>query len=179
MQMKLAIINEAAGLGYDFFIKCVIALRQQVERDLEPRWGSGAYIYVPQGQPTPGTWTLRVTDIEPSGVVDYGPPTAINVAKGDMWTVTASRLIVDTVVNPGGAGLAVVNNSIVKIEPCAPVAGSVYRINGVFVSNFVFPSWYQPEGTGPFDHGGELSEAGELATDGYLTRLTPEGWVQG
>ena len=62
-----------------------------------------------------------------------------------------------------------------SLEVCDPVEAPAYPVpvNGVSVSvsNFVFPSWFDPQGTAPFDKKGQVTAAFTIAPGGYANYM--------
>lgn len=57
-------------------------------------------------------------------------------------------------------------------EVCDPVEDMIYRHNGVDLSNFVLPSWFNPWAKAPFDYLGGLVEPFQLSPGGYMVVRT-------
>ena len=56
-----------------------------------------------------------------------------------------------------------------SLEVCDPVEAPTYPdpVSGVSVSNFVFPSWFDPQGTAPFDKLRQVTAPFTIAAAGY------------
>jgi hypothetical protein len=76
------------------------------------------------------------------------------------------------------------NSQLYAFEVCDPVQDAHFKIDGVIVSDFVFPAYFEPwRDNGPIDYMGVLSRPGEIADGGYqivrdheqLTDLTSDG----
>lgn len=61
------------------------------------------------------------------------------------------------------------------LEPADPVQAHTYKIDGVAMSNWVTPDWFNPYGLGPFDHLGVTSRPFEIAEGGYAVTMDATG----
>jgi hypothetical protein len=185
------------------------ALQIQLTQHFGPAWNiSGTVAAFPDLTAVPGDyWPIIISDQisdpnaggyhtddghKPYAIVDYA-------AQVDTWTTTASHEMLEMVADPWGN--KVTDGAPIDpdkpdhtvqflVEICDPVElnADAYMINLVVVSNFVYPSFYGPDGTGaPFDHGNKISapripaNGGSVAwqdlTDGYTYQLDidPDG----
>jgi hypothetical protein len=93
------------------------------------------------------------------------------VLTGD-WSVssTLSHEVLEIFVDPNCNLWA--NNgqgSVYSLEVCDPVEAPTYTVNGVSVSNFVTPSWFDPlaPATAQFDKLGQVTAPFTIAASGY------------
>lgn len=109
------------------------------------------------------------------GVVAAQPEVANGgqVLTGD-WSVssTLSHEVLEMFVDPNCNLWA--NNgqgSAYALEVCDPVEAPTYTVNGVSVSNFVTPSWFDPlaPAGAQFDKLGELTAGFTILPGGYMT----------
>lgn len=63
-------------------------------------------------------------------------------------------------------------------ELCDPCEDVWYDYHGVALSDFVFPSYFNPFGVGPFDYRSVLSEPFSLTPGGYMIVETAGKWTQ-
>jgi hypothetical protein len=84
--------------------------------------------------------------------VPYGK-VFVNTARGykENWTITASHELLEMLVNPYANLSAYVpfdanTGTFYNLEICDPVSPDEngYQINGISVSDFVFPEWFSP-----------------------------------
>jgi hypothetical protein len=103
---------------------------------------SGYHNVTPAGVPYPNT---------PDGI-PYGK-VFINTTRhyGEKWTITASHELLEMLVNPYAVTASYVpfddhTGIFYSLEICDPVAPDLcgYEVNGVDVSDFVFPEWFSP-----------------------------------
>ncbi|WP_222932722.1 hypothetical protein [Nocardia yunnanensis] len=170
----------------------VPALQTQVHRDWAPAWGSDADLsFVASAQqPEPGSWWLVVSDdSDQAGALGYhdltpeGLPLGKVFARSDrdaglQWTVTASHELLEMLADPD-INLAAYEFSTATIGRiyAYEVADAVeanqygYQIDGVLVSDFVFPAWFEnfrKAGSTQFDYGKHLTAPFELLPGGYI-----------
>jgi hypothetical protein len=191
-KIHVAVINASSVVTDDEVKALVTALQIQVDRDFEPAWGIGAYIEpVPKGgRPEPGAWWLVILDnSDQAGALGYhdltneGLPLSKVFAKSDMdygaqWTVTASHELLEMLADPD-IDLTVFDQptgntgTLYAYEVCDACEADDYgyAINGVLVSDFVYPAWFesfrQPKST-QFDHAHKISQPFALLPGGYI-----------
>ena len=96
------------------------------------------------------------------------------------WSIAASHELIEMLANPTSNRAFLVpsvtgGQALYALEICDPCeAGAFsYRIGGVKVSDFVYPSWYDPtppEGS-IFDYTGSIRRPLELLPGGFISRL--------
>jgi hypothetical protein len=108
---------------------------------------------------------------------------------GDPWTATGSHEGIEQYVDPLCNAIAIVNfngRSVFTLrEACDAVEAQTYDINGVVMSNFQLPAFFDtvtphPPGT-KFDYLGRLTAPMQIADGGYLSIRDPTagtGWGQ-
>jgi hypothetical protein len=193
----IELINACTVLTDDQIAAWLPALQAQVSGDFYPRWGRDAkLIFTPKGsRPHPGTWWAAVTDnSDAAGALGYhditpaGLPT-INIFAGTALqfglspSVTASHEIVETLAD------AHIDKAIqvgalfyaYEIADACEEDRFGYQIDGVLVSDFVTPAWF--DGTdGPFDRQGAITAPRQLLAGGYIGVLdlnnVGAGWGQ-
>jgi hypothetical protein len=212
--IKISIINASSNFRpvlTDAKVNAAIpALQTQVRRDFFPPWGVDADLdFVPSGQqPPPGHWWLVVLDnSDQAGALGYhdmtpdGLPMGKIFAGSDMqygsqWTVTASHELLEMLGDPGinltamamtgfEAGLNVVGR-LYAYEVCDACEADQdgYDINGVLVSDFVYPAWFESfrqSGSTQFDHNLRITDPFELLPGGYISvydMTSGTGWQQ-
>ncbi len=189
--VTIAVINESARVGDAELAKTLAALQHQLDGDFAPVWGRGAnLLIVPRGlKPPAGSWWLRITDEEDAAkdfgwhnTTDEGLPLGMVFAKtvqdtGAPWSKSASHEILEMLGNPWLA-LCVSLSSGGKVhmlyqhEVCDPCrdADDGYLINGILVSDFVHPSYFEPwRASSRYDHRGLLQHPlPEIRPNGFL-----------
>lgn len=106
----------------------------------------------------------------------------LDLANGCSWTATLSHELLEMLADPWVNWCAVGNdNKIYALEVCDAVeADNVgYMIDGVLVSDFITPAWFEPTCADRLDFKQHLSKELELARGGYISILDPaNGWTQ-
>lgn len=122
---------------------------------------------------------------------------------GDSWQTTLSHELLEQMADPfidtcvevelphasGQRGIVGLFGhrhgqiGLVSYEVCDPVENDTYPIDGVPMSNFVLPAWFQSAGTpgvvGPFDYLKKLTAPLTLTPGGYISYATRLGaWQQ-
>ena len=201
--IEILVYNQTTVLT-DAQVQAVIpALQTQLDRDLCPAWSLGQYklLFVPKGQAAQkGQWQFlfldNTSDASALGYHDqtsFGDPIAYigvqeTINDHGTWSVTASHELCEMCVNPN------LNDSEyndrqnrIDIRECCDAVESDslgYAINGVQVSDFVLPGWFNADvaPTVPLSFGGHVSQPFELAPGGYISFIDlakpSAGWQQ-
>jgi hypothetical protein len=152
----IAFVNLAtAPLGVEL-AKLVAALDKQMQRDFVPIWGYPAKLYVTQ-KPKPDEWqVVFLDDADAANALGYhdltrdGQPVSkvfvkTTMAAGEKVSVTASHELLEMTIDPGAQLWAQNSNGrFHAYEMCDAVEEEVYEIDGVAVSDFVYPSFFEP-----------------------------------
>jgi hypothetical protein len=197
---RVAVLNLSSQVSPEEVRKVVASLQKQLDRDFAPAWGIDAELtFVPQGEePEPGSWWLVIEDEgQYPGVLGYhyvtkeGLPEvriSVSAAKAGFlsWTMAASHDLMEMLVNPQLNLTVFVPESnmtsgrLYGREICDPVshATMAYLIDGVVVSNFVYPAWFEAfrkPGSVQFDHGSRLSAPFECGPNCYMSIFDVQG----
>jgi hypothetical protein len=203
--IQVSVQNASTVLTDQQVKDAVPALQTQVHRDFAPAWGIDADLtFVPQGaQPAPGSWWLVILDdSDQAGALGYhditpeGMPLGKVFAKTDMdfhqqWTATASHELLEMLGDPDINLTAFVqadatSGVLYAYEVCDACEADDYgyQINGVLVSDFVYPAWFesfrQPNST-QFDFQNRIHKPFELLPGGYIGTFdvtAGTGWHQ-
>ena len=171
----------------------VVALQIQLDRDWQPAWGTTATLmFYSRNQTIPSTyWPIYILDnTDTSGALGYhselvgGRPYGRVFAKtaaqyGYSWTVTLSHELLELMADPY-VNLTVFNQTsnkagrIYAFEVGDPVEADMfgYTINGILVSDFVFPSWfdsYQTTRGTRYDQTNHVTAPFQILTGGYMS----------
>jgi hypothetical protein len=213
VSVSIAVINESTVVTDAQVQPWVPALQSQVTDHFAPVWGVGADLaFVPKTQPPAAdAWQLVILDdSDQAGALGYhdltsaGLPLAKIFAKSDQQagssiSVTCSHELLEmlgdpmidtTVLFQDNQG----NVAAFAFEACDACEADTYgyQVNGVLVSDFAYPSWFDqrpnPAGVpaGALDYGQHLTEAltqanpaAAILPGGYIGMWTPNGgWTQ-
>jgi hypothetical protein len=203
--IQIAVTNESTVVADSAVQAAVAALQQQVAQDFAPVWGiSASLIFVAKGSPPPsGAWWLAVLDnSDQAGALGYHDLTpdglplgkvfaASDLQYGSNWTVTASHELLEMLGDPDinlCASVANADGSLrlyaYEVADACEADQYAYQINGVWVSDFVYPAWFesfrQPNST-QFDRQNHITAPFQLLPGGYIGILdttSNSGWTQ-
>ncbi len=164
---KVALIDQTTGavVPPDELPQIAAALQKQVDNDLASTWGMRADIAALAVGATipPDTWPIKVVDSLPgAGGVHLdaqGQPYA-EAVNGPRLSIAISHELLEMLVDPWGnrfTPAADVNPEkggrqvFYLVEVGDPCEVSSYPIDGVQVSDFILPSFYDPNAKRPVD----------------------------
>jgi hypothetical protein len=203
--IHIAIINAATVLTDAEIVPVVAALSRQVREHFAPAYGYDAELkFVPRGQTSPDGYSqLLILDTsDDASALGYhdltadGKPLGKSFAKSDIdggysWTITLSHELLEMLADPDinlvvGIEGAHGEQLFYAYEVCDAVEadGLGYEIDGIKVSNFVLPSYFESfhSANTKYDYCGVLkAPIPEMAADGYLSVFNPasaQGWTQ-
>lgn len=195
---QLALVSEVPDISPSRLARAGAAFQKQVMRDFRPLWNVLATVDAfPSLDDVPiGYWPIIVRDdIGFSGAAgihldDDGQPFAL-VQFSNAWTLTATHEILEMIADPFGN--RVVAGDSVKpgqgrveylVEVCDPseAAAFSYRVNGVMVSDFYTPSYFDPlPAPGVrYSFTGAITKPRQVLKGGYLSWHDPvtNHWFQ-
>lgn len=162
----ISVLNQSARIDDIDAMKMVLAIAKQFARDVAPVWGMVPSIEFVQrgGSPTPGAcrcWLLDTPDV----------PNALGYhdedAAGPFIKVFTQPIVDDggTILGAGASVASVLSHEVLELtgdsaaniwvdgpngndyarELCDAVQGDSYELDGVWVSNFVYPDFFDPD----------------------------------
>ena len=188
---RLALVNlSSRHLSLDELSRVASALQIQCDRDFTPIWGVAAVV-VPFGSSEKipsGYWPMRLLDKPVGGLgihLDQNHHPYAEIMATSDWSVTASHEMVEMLADPYGNHFVSapdidphsdhhrVHYLVEIADPCEVWA---YSIEGVAVSDFVTPEYYNAgaEAGTSFDHLGRLKSALEVPRGCYISWIDPE-----
>lgn len=203
--INVEVTNQSTVLTDAQVQAAIPALQVQVHRDFAPAWGIDADLsFLAKGAtPSPNAWMLGIFDTsDQAGALGYhelspqGTPLAKVFAKSDIqtgsnWTITASHELVEMIADPDIALTVFVQSGntagTLYAYECADAceADSLgYSIDGVTVSDFVLPSWFESfrtAGSTQFDYGNHITKPFQILAGGYIGVFdvtAGSGWQQ-
>jgi hypothetical protein len=200
--MLIAIVNQSTVVKDADVQTMTAAIASQLQNDVAPIWerAPAQVVFVPstaipagahgiaivdtiQDQPT-GVLGLHATDQAGQvwGVVAAQPEldAGEQVLTGD-WSVssTLSHEVLEMFIDPScNLWANDGNGTLYSLEICDPVEAPTYTVNGVSVSNFVTPAWFDPQAPSGsrFDKMGQpLTGPFSVLPGGYMTYQSPSG----
>ena len=186
--MLIAILNQSNGAVADADVATMEAAITRQIQAVASAWNREAAtvtFYSDAGAVPAGAYGVAIVptiDGQPAGVVGYhaenwglvaAQPILANAQTltGD-WSVssTLSHEVLEMFIDPA-CNLWADNGqgTCYSLEVCDPVEAPTYTVNNVSVSNFVTPSWFDPQApTGArFDKQGQVTAAFTIAAGGY------------
>lgn len=175
----IAIINSTRKTSDATVQATANAVAVQVHNEYKAKWGYDAtFVFVGKNQTPPaGAWNVYVDDRKG----DYHTvlsktklPVAYCHVSGvsqDYWTNTVSHEVLEmrtdpfidqTYTRPDGT------TGNVEVCDACETNDQGYRISGVLMSDFVYPSWFNANGTNPFDYRGLITAPFQVLPGGYL-----------
>jgi hypothetical protein len=197
MSLPVIAVTNASSCLQDSQVEAVLpALQRQVSQDFAGYWDLDCTLrFLPKGEVlAAGWWQIVVMDDpDQAGALGYhemsakGTPLGKIFAKldlqiGSSWTVTLSHELLEMLADPWINWCAQSpDGKVYALEVCDAVEADAmgYEIDGVRVSDFVTPRWFEPTGADRLDFKQRVSRGLELATGGYISVLDPkQGWRQ-
>jgi hypothetical protein len=182
----IAIVNASTiRLGYSF-PKLVTALRKFLRQHFVPVWGCPARlkVYKSVDEIPDCEWPfLFIDDADAANALGYhdltekGQPVSkvfvrTTTEAGEQVSVTACHELAEVLIDPGAQLWAQKDGeTFVAYETADPVEEQTFEVNGIPMSNFVYPSYFEnfhEAGSIKFDHLGLLTKPFDLAPGGYL-----------
>lgn len=171
------------------------AVQRQIARDAAPAWHRKPvpvkFLTAPDHAPA-GAWVIAVVDdADQAGALGYHSEDAQGRPYGRVFAKTCldyqvvpstcfSHEVLETFGDPSVDAWADTGRGYsVPRELCDAVEGGSYDIDGVQVSDFLFPAWFaQPSGQRRrtrLNFRGTLTEPFQLEAGGYTVRRFPDG----
>ena len=197
MSVPVIALTNASTCLSDAQVEAVVpSLQRQVSLDFRAYWDIDcALTFLSKGQPlTAGWWQIVLTDDpDQAGALGYhemtihGTPLGkvfarLDVESGSSWTVTLSHELLEMLADPWINWCAQGSDGrIYALEVCDAVESDSlgYKIDGVLVSDFITPSWFEPTQADRIDFKKRVSKPMELGLGGYVSVLDPASrWTQ-
>jgi hypothetical protein len=165
------------------------AFQTSVSRDLNASWGTDATLTMDPALATSANMEIDLVDSAACTMclgfhdVINGKPTSFvttGIAPNESWQLTFSHEMQEMLVDPYINHFAnwSSRNWLVEVSDPCESGYYAYFIDGVAISDFITPRWYNPRLRGPFDFGRHFTHAGQIGRHGYASYLTSGGWKQ-
>lgn len=193
----VSIVNQSKRVTDDEAKRMTLAHGRQLAEHVAPVWGlTPALEFVPKGEkPTPGSMPATLSDTsDVPGAAGYhdesddGIP-FIKIFTFDGSSATTGRDAVSVTLSHEGCELtgdAPANKwadgpdgADYAFELCDPVEGDTYEIDGVAMSNFVYPAYFDPKAApgAKLDYLEKLSAPFSMTPGGYLIKRAETGRI--
>ena len=197
MSVPVIALTNASTCLSDAQVEAVVpSLQRQVSSDFRAYWDIDcALTFLSKGQIlTAGWWQIVLTDDpDQAGALGYhemtihGTPLGkvfarLDAESGSSWTVTLSHELLEMLADPWINWCAQGSDRrIYALEVCDAVESDSlgYEIDGVLVSDFITPSWFERTEADRIDFKKQVSKPMDLGPGGYVSLLDREGgWTQ-
>jgi len=199
--IQVGLVDRTGKIDAQLLQDTVSALNIQVSRDFLPIWNVHATIQVLSSAKNipAGVWPVFLVASLPPGEGGFhldkkNQPYAEVIATpaSDDWTIDASHEIIEMLVDPMGNRLQTSNAIEISgngvkdatgdfdylVEACDPCEANdyAYGINGIAVSDFITPSFYDPVGTtgARYSFGGNIKAPRQVLPGGYISFVNPQ-----
>lgn len=182
--IQISVYNQAKTVLPTELDTLVAALQAYVDQYVGPIWGVACKLTQTPG-PVPGTWGLVFMDTaDVEGALAYHTDDGLPLSKvfvattlqaGELVSVSASHELVEMLVDPG-CNIYAMNRAgaFYCYEAADGCEEMTFDVNGIPMSDFVYPAWFGEPGT-QFDHVGVIDKAFALAKGGYATTTSIGG----
>ncbi|WP_327256348.1 hypothetical protein [Streptomyces sp. NBC_01244] len=197
--VQLALVSEtqANQISPSQLNRVAAALQKQATRDFGPIWQVDATVDAfDRLEDVPvGYWPLIVVDDVPDAAGfhtdDNGQPFSL-IEFGDSWSLTASHEMLEMCADPFGNRVVSGKSPhpdqgmvefLVEVSDPSEAAEFGYTVNGLLVSDFFTPRFYDPvviEGA-RYSFGGHIAKPRQVLRGGYISWREPvsnEWWQQ-
>lgn len=192
---QVALVSESKKVSLEELTMVSAALQRQAARDLDPIWEISATVdaFASLEDVQAGYWPMIVLDDigldNASGVHqdEDGQPFALITSSDDneVWSLTASHELLEMLVDPFGDRLVAGDSPhpeqgrvLFLVEVCDPSEATEfgYSVNGVLVSDFYTPSYFDPVVSGGvrYSYTSAVREPRQVLPGGYLSWKNPE-----
>ena len=190
----IALFNHATkplGIAFTTLFR---TMQKYVDQHVAPVWGKRADL-VRSGGYLKGAWALVLLDspddpfaqahhdLTPDGLPQAKLFVRPTLASGEDVSVALSHELVELLVDPALNLIALGPDPRVMyaVECADPVEGQRFGVDGVPVSNFVYPSYFEPfhaAGAVPFDHLHKVPSPFHITASGHQAIRAAGGWTQ-
>jgi hypothetical protein len=197
---QLALVSESNQVSKSDVMSVSAALQKQVSRDLAPIWDISATVDAfDKLEDVPlGYWPMIIRDdIGEAGAAgvhedkDGQPFALITAGDLDTWSLTASHETCEMLVDPFGNRLVAGDSPkdgqgrvmfLVEVADPAEAADFGYSVNGILVSDFYTPNYFDPVAASGIRYSftGAITEPRQVLRGGYLSWKDPvsDHWWQ-
>jgi hypothetical protein len=183
----ITIVNQSSMVSPADLAAAVVALQLQVSQHFAAAWGIDCNLQSSTDPNVAGEKIFLLDTIDQADALGYhtldntDAPVGFVAVKttedaGDHWQSTLSHELLEQLLDPDASCVAVVSfqgkATGMAYEACDAVENDEYEINGVPVSNFLLPKWFDSGAKGPFDYMGKLAASLTMSAGGYVAFTT-------
>jgi hypothetical protein len=199
--IQVGLVDTTGALDSALVEAAAASLNTQVMRDLTQFWNVQATVrHLPNPKAIPvGVWPVLLVAKLPPGeggvhLTKKNQPYALVIGTPDSsdWTIDASHETLEMLIDPSGNRLEA--SRAIKIagkdvedaagefeylvEACDPCEANqfAYSINGIAVSDFITPHFYDPVATSGtrYSFGGNITRPRQILPGGYISYTDPQ-----
>jgi hypothetical protein len=194
--IQVGLADKTGKIDKELMQETAAALGIQVSRDVSPIWNVNATVqWLPDSKKIPaGVWPIFLVGSLPPDEGGFhqdkkNQPYAEVIASpnSDDWTIDASHEFVEMLVDPMGnrlqtsRAIAISGDGVADttgefdylVEACDPCEANdfAYSINGIAVSDFITPNFYDPVVTSGtrYSFGGNIKAPRQILQGGYIS----------
>lgn len=199
--IQVGLVDKTGKIDTQLLQETAAAIGIQITRDLSPIWNVQAtvqYLQSPANIPV-GVWPVFLVAKLPPDEGGFhldkkNQPYAEVIGTPDSadWTIDASHEIVEMLVDPAGnrlqtsRAIGISGNGVQDttgefeylVEACDPCEANdyAYSINGIAVSDFITPHFYDPVAASGanYSFGGNIKAPRQLLPGGYISFVNPQ-----
>jgi len=190
----IACFNQAkTPLGVDLD-DLIAAMQAYITNNVVPIWGTPANL-VKTTDFQPGAWAmvfldnadapnaLAYHDLTPDGLPQAKVFVKTTLANNDLVSVSASHELVEMLVDPAINMMTTGpdRTTIYAYESADPVEALSFAVNGIQMSDFVYPSYFEvfrQPGSVQFDQMNQVNAPFQILADGYQIIFKDGQWSQ-
>lgn len=185
----ISIVNASSRVTDDEVAAAMHAFGVQLARDFSPIWGATPGLeFCPSGTQPSGNVLATISDTpDVDGALGYHDETAdgqpyikVFVVDGYDWRTTMSHELLELIGDPGANRWAdSPDGDDHAFEMCDATEADSYEIDGVPVSNFLYPAFFNPDAAADdkLDHLGVLTAPFSMSSGGYQIKRTEPGQI--
>jgi hypothetical protein len=192
MLNQIALVAQTDMIAFNDLTVVAAALQKQATRDVSPLWNIEASVdaFSTLDEVPLGYWHVIIDDTIPFDAAgihlndDNGQPYAL-VTYSEDWSLTTSHEVIEMLVDPSGNRTAATNSPkpnqgrvLVLVEACDPseAAKFGYTVNGVLVSDFYTPRFFDPVQSDGVQYSftGAITEPLQVLDGGYMSWWDPQ-----
>jgi hypothetical protein len=192
MLNQVALVSQTDRISFSSLTMVAAALQKQAARDVGPIWNIEASVdaFASLDDIPLGYWQVIIDDTIPfdaQGIHlnrDNGQPFAL-VAFSDDWSLTTSHEVIEMLIDPSGNRTVATNSPkpgqgrvLILVEACDPseAARFGYTVNGVLVSDFYTPRFFDPVTASGVQYSftGAIKAPRQVLDGGYISWWDPE-----
>jgi hypothetical protein len=199
--IQVGLVDKTGKLDSQLVEAAAAALNIQVMRDVSPIWNVQATVrYLPDPKKVPsGVWPVFLVANLPPGeggvhLDKKNQPYSLVIGTPDRddWTIDASHETIEMLVDPSGnrlqtsRAIEIIGQDVEDstgqfeylVEACDPCEanGYAYSVDGIAVSDFITPHFYDPVATAGtrYSFGGNLQRPRQILPGGYISFINTE-----